>query len=139
MSDADQVALAVHVSEKLRGDAVPMAQVQNNPKDQAMRSNLPGAAVQALFGAMTAHQQSVTHLLSDEESRRLFLDVVYELLTRDRAASLMQQICSCRRIDLRPFRLDLRPRDHRLPARLLALDERSELRAAAADRQRGVG
>jgi type I restriction enzyme R subunit len=91
VSDADQVALAVHVSEKLRGDAVLMAQVQNNPKDQAMRANLPAAAVQALFGAMTAHQKSVTHLLSDEESRRLFVDVVYELLMADRAAALLQR------------------------------------------------
>lgn len=91
VSDADQVALAVHVSEKLRGDAVLMAQVQNNPKDQAMRANLPGAAVQALFGAMTAHQKSVTHLLSDEESRRLFLDVVYELLIGEQSASLMER------------------------------------------------
>jgi hypothetical protein len=76
------VALAVHVSEKLRGDATVMAQVQNNPKDQAMKANLPGAAVQAIVGAMETHKTLATRLLSDQGSRGAFLDVIYELLKR---------------------------------------------------------
>ncbi len=43
IGDKDQVAFAVHVSEKLRDDAVVMAQVQNNARDQAMKANLPAA------------------------------------------------------------------------------------------------
>jgi type I restriction enzyme R subunit len=89
VSDQDQVALAVHVSEKLRGNAIVMAQVRNNPREQAMKANLPSAAVQAIVGAMGSHEQLSTRLLSDEEARKLFLDVVYDLLVGERAASLI--------------------------------------------------
>ena len=82
ISDTDQVALAVHVSEKLRTDAVVMAQVMNNPKTEALKANLPGAMVQAIVGAMTTHSALSTKLLSDESARGVFLDVVYELLRR---------------------------------------------------------
>ena len=85
VSDTDQVALAVHVTEKLRTDAVVMAQVLNNPKDQALKANLPGAMVQAIVGAMTTHNALSTKLLSDEAARGVFLDVVYELLKRGSA------------------------------------------------------
>lgn len=62
----------MHVSEKLRGDALVMAQVRNNPREQAMKANLPSAAVQAIVGAMGSHEQLSTRLLSDEEARKLF-------------------------------------------------------------------
>ncbi|MBL8288003.1 MAG: type I restriction endonuclease subunit R [Rubrivivax sp.] len=82
ISDTDQVALAVHVTEKLRGDAVVMAQVQNNRKEEAMKANLPAAAVQAIFDAMSTHQALATRLLSDQAARKVFVDVVYEMLKR---------------------------------------------------------
>ena len=41
ITDTDQVAFAVHVSEKLRADSVVMAQVQNNTMEQAMKADLP--------------------------------------------------------------------------------------------------
>ena len=82
ISDTDQVAFAVHVSEKLRTDVVVMAQVQNNDKLQAMKANLPAAAVEAIVSAMNTHKELATRLLSDEATRGVFLDVVYELLTR---------------------------------------------------------
>ena len=88
ISDTDQVALAVHVSEKLRTDAVVMAQVMHNPKDQALKANLPGAMVRAIVGAMTTHNALSTKLLSDEAARGMFLDVVYELLKRGQVGSL---------------------------------------------------
>ena len=88
ISDTDQVALAVHVTEKLRGDGVVMAQVQNNTKDQAMKANLPAAAVQAIFDAMSTHQTLATRLLSDEGARRVFVDVVYEMLRRGDAPDM---------------------------------------------------
>jgi type I restriction enzyme, R subunit len=83
ISDKDKVAFAVHVSEKLRDDAIVMAQVHNNTKDQAMRANLPAAAVTAIVGAMNTHQSMATRLLSDEVTRELFLGVVYEMLKND--------------------------------------------------------
>jgi type I restriction enzyme R subunit len=88
ISDQDQVALAVHVSEKLRDNAVVMAQVQNNDKAQAMKANLPAAAVQAIVEAMNTHSTLATKLLSDEVTRGVFLDVVYELLKRESGAGL---------------------------------------------------
>ena len=72
----------MHVSEKLRTDVVVMAQVQNNDKLQAMKANLPAAAVEAIVLAMNTHKELATRLLSDEATRGVFLDVVYELLTR---------------------------------------------------------
>jgi type I restriction enzyme R subunit len=89
VSDTDQVALAVHVSEKLRANAVVMAQVENNPKDQAMKANLPAAAVQAVFEAMGTHQTLAKRLLSDPAAREVFVDVVYELLKRGDGGGLM--------------------------------------------------
>jgi len=92
ISDTDKVAFAVHVSEKLRNDAVVMAQVQNNPKDQAMKANLPSAAIQAIVEAMTTHNNLATSLLSDEVKRELFLGVVYEMLKQDKAAELIKEV-----------------------------------------------
>ncbi len=92
ITDTDQVALAVHVSEKLRADSVVMAQVQNNPLDQAMKADLPGKAIQAIAGAMSSHQVMATKLLSDEATRDVFLAVVYELLRRDAGASLLESV-----------------------------------------------
>ena len=72
----------MHVSEKLRTDVVVMAQVQNNDKLQAMKANLPAAAVEAIVLAMNTHKELATRLLSDEATRGVFLDVVYEMLRR---------------------------------------------------------
>ena len=55
-----------------------------------MKANLRQAAIQIIVGAMQSHQSLVTKLLSDETTRGLFLDVAYELLTRDGDWDLMQ-------------------------------------------------
>lgn len=90
ISEVDKVALAVHVSEKLRADDVVMAQVENNTKEQAMKANLPQAAVQIIVGAMQSHQAMATKLLSDESTRTLFLDVVYDILKKDSGGDLVR-------------------------------------------------
>ncbi len=92
ITDTDQVAFAVHVSEKLRADSVVMAQVQNNPMEQAMKADLPIKAIQAIAGAMSSHQAMATKLLSDEATRDVFLTVVYELLKKDAGAELLHSI-----------------------------------------------
>lgn len=89
ITDTDQVALAVHVSEKLRADGVLMAQVQNNTMEQAMKADLPVRAIQAIADAMNSHASMATKLLSDESTRDVFLTVVYELLKRDVGADLL--------------------------------------------------
>lgn len=90
ISDKDKVALAIHISEKLRDNAMVMAQVQNNPREQAMKANLPQAAIQAIVGARQTHEAMATKLLSDEGTRDIFLAVVYELLKKDGAADLLK-------------------------------------------------
>ncbi|MBR8219578.1 type I restriction endonuclease subunit R [Burkholderia vietnamiensis] len=92
MSDKDKVALAVHVSEKLRDDKQVMAQVENNTREEAMKANLPQAAVQIIVQAMQSHQALAHKLLSDEASRGLFLDVVYDLLKKDSGGDLIRAI-----------------------------------------------
>ena len=78
ISEKDKVAFAVHVSERLRGDAAVMAQVQNNQRDQAMRPDLPKAAIQAISASMISHREIATKLLGqDKASRALFLSVIY--------------------------------------------------------------
>lgn len=89
ITDTDQVAFAVHVSEKLRGDTVVMDQVQNNIMDQAMKADLPSKAVQAIASAMSSHTSMATKLLCDESTRDVFLTVVYELLKKDAGADLL--------------------------------------------------
>lgn len=90
ITDTDQVAFAVHVSEKLRTDGLVMAQVQNNTLDQAMKADLPSRAIQAIAGAMSSHTSMATKLLSDESTRDVFLTVVYELLKKDAGLSLFE-------------------------------------------------
>jgi type I restriction enzyme R subunit len=89
ITDTDQVAFAVHVSEKLRSDSVVMAQVQNNTMDQAMKADLPTKAIQAIASAMSSHASMATKLLSDEATRDVFLTVVYELLKKDAGTDLL--------------------------------------------------
>lgn len=89
ISDKDKVAFAVHVSEKLRDDAMVMAQVQNNSRDQAMKANLPAAAVAAIVEAMSTHQSMATKLLSDEVTRDMFFGVVYEMLKKDMSGDML--------------------------------------------------
>ena len=92
ITDTDQVAFAVHVSEKLRADSVVMAQVQNNTMEQAMKADLPSKAISAIAAAMSSHTSMATKLLSDESTRDVFLTVVYELLKKDAGAGLFGSV-----------------------------------------------
>lgn len=92
VSEKDKVALAVHVSEKLRDDKQVMAQIENNTKEETMKAKLPQATVQIIVQAMQSHQALATKLLSDETSRGIFLDVVYDLLKKDNGGDLMQAV-----------------------------------------------
>ena len=89
LTDTDQVAFAVHVSEKLRTDPVVMAQVRNNSLEQAKKADLPTKAVDAIVAAMGSHTSQATRLLSDESTRDVFVTVLYELLRRDAGAALL--------------------------------------------------
>jgi type I restriction enzyme R subunit len=73
---------AVHISKKLRTNETVMAQVQNNTKEQALKADLPDAAIEAIVEAMTSHENMATRLLSDEGARGIFLGLLYEMLKR---------------------------------------------------------
>ncbi|WP_243855376.1 hypothetical protein, partial [Aquabacterium sp. A08] len=60
--------------------------------DRTLTANLPQAAVQIIVGAMQSHQAMATKLLSDESTRGVFLDVVYELLKRDSGGELFKAV-----------------------------------------------
>jgi len=91
VSDQDKVAFAVQISEKLRANETVMDQVRNNPLDQAMKADLPAAATKAIVEAMGSHQSMSKRLLGDEVTRNLFLNVVYEMLSKDITAGLIKQ------------------------------------------------
>jgi len=91
VSDQDKVAFAIQISEKLRGNENLMDQVRNNPIDQAMKADLPAAATKAIVEAMGSHQGMSKRLLGDEVTRNLFLTVVYEMLSKDIAAGMIEQ------------------------------------------------
>ena len=92
ITDKDKVAFAVHISEKLRGNETVMAQVRNNPREQAMRADLPGAATKAIVEAISSHSALSKRLLSDETTRDIFLSVIYEMLKKDVAGDLLSEV-----------------------------------------------
>ena len=92
ITDKDKVAFAVHISEKLRDNEMVMAQVRNNPREQAMRADLPGAATKAIVEAMSSHSALSKRLLSDETTRDIFLSVIYEMLKKDVAGDLLSEV-----------------------------------------------
>ncbi|RME58122.1 type I restriction endonuclease subunit R, partial [Candidatus Parcubacteria bacterium] len=92
VTDEDKVAFAVHVSEKLRNNAVVMAQVRNNPREEALKADLPQEANKAIVEAMTSHSTLAQKLLSDEFSWEAFLAVLYDMLKKDVAGSLVEEV-----------------------------------------------
>jgi type I restriction enzyme R subunit len=90
ITEADKVAFAIHVSEKLRHNTQVMAQVQNNTKEQALRADLPGALVKTAVEALSSHEAIAKKILSNTESRGILMDVVYELLKNDAAAQFLK-------------------------------------------------
>lgn len=62
-------------------NAVVMAQVDQNPKDQALKGNLPGAVEAAIARAMTSHTVLATLLLkSDKQAIGILTNMVYDLI-----------------------------------------------------------
>lgn len=88
ISDTDKVAFAVHVSEKLRGNQVVMDQIANNSREQAMKAQLPTAAISTIIEARTSHLDMANKLLSDGTTLEVFLNVLYELLKKDSGSNL---------------------------------------------------
>jgi type I restriction enzyme, R subunit len=80
LSDGDKVAFAQHISSKLRENETVMAQVNNNTREQAMKADLPDAATNAIVEAMTSHKTLSERLLSDQETMKGFMSILYDML-----------------------------------------------------------
>ncbi|MEW8329754.1 MAG: hypothetical protein AB2692_02355 [Candidatus Thiodiazotropha sp.] len=91
ITEDDKVMFATHISEKLRGNETVMAQVLNNTKEQALKADLPDAAIEAIVEAMTSHEKMATRLLSDEGARGIFLGLLYEMLKRSNFSGLTSE------------------------------------------------
>ena len=89
IKDEDQVAFLSHVADKVRTNDAVMAQVQNNPKEQAMKGDLPDAATEAIIEAMTSHTDMTTRLLSDPQAMAGFTGLLYDLLIKAETAGLI--------------------------------------------------
>jgi type I restriction enzyme R subunit len=89
ITDDDKVMFAVHITEKLRGNDAVMAQVQNNPKEQAMKGDLPDAATDAIIAAMTSHGEMTNRLLADAQAMERFVGLLYDMLTKADTARLL--------------------------------------------------
>ena len=89
ITEDDKVMFAVHISEKLRSNDNVMAQVESNTREQALKADLPDAATDAIVEVMGSHEKMATRLLSDEGARDIFLGLLYEMLKRPDAPSLL--------------------------------------------------
>lgn len=77
----DQASFVNQIVAITKGNAVVMAQVDQNPKDQALKGNLPGAVEAAVARAMTSHAVLATLLLkADKQAIGIFTNMVYDLL-----------------------------------------------------------
>lgn len=77
----DQAAFVNQIASIAQENHVVMAQVEKNPKDQAMKGNLPGAVEAAVARAMTSHASLATLLLkADKQAMGIFTNLIYDML-----------------------------------------------------------
>lgn len=78
---ADQAAFVNHVASIAGESDVVMAQIEKNPKEQALKGNLPGAVQTAVVRAMTSHDALATMLLKeDRQGLGILTNMIYEML-----------------------------------------------------------
>lgn len=77
----DQAHFVNQIASIARENAVVMAQVQNNPKQQALKGNLPGAVQGAVVRAMSSSSALATLLLkADKQSMGILTNIIYDIL-----------------------------------------------------------
>jgi type I restriction enzyme R subunit len=78
---SDQAALVNHVVDITRENDTVVAQVLNNPREQALKGNLPGAVQQAVVRAFSSHKKLAEIVLkSDRQAMDALTDLIYELV-----------------------------------------------------------
>lgn len=76
----DQATFINQLASITQENAVVMAQIENNPREQVMKGNLPGAVQAAVVRAMTSHQKLATLVLkADQQMMSAVTDLIYEL------------------------------------------------------------
>ncbi len=77
----DQASFVNQIAAITRENAVVAAQVAENPKDQALKGNLPGAVQQAVVRAMTSNTSLATLLLKeDRQGIGMLTSMIYDML-----------------------------------------------------------
>lgn len=70
-----------HIAAITRENEIVMAQVDKNPKEQALKGNLPGAIQAAVVRAMASNSSlAATLLKEDRQSLRIMTNLIYDLL-----------------------------------------------------------
>ncbi|SCY34341.1 type I restriction endonuclease subunit R [Microvirga guangxiensis] len=81
----DQAQFVNQIASIARENAIVMAQVQNNPKQQALKGNLPGAVQGAVVRAMSSSNSLATILLkSDKQAMGILSNIIYDILKNGR-------------------------------------------------------
>ena len=77
----DQAAFVNQIAAITRENALVAAQVAENPKDQALKGNLPGAVQQAVVRAMTSNTSLATLLLKeDRQGIGMLTSMIYDMI-----------------------------------------------------------
>jgi type I restriction enzyme R subunit len=90
ITEKDKIVFAVHISEKLKENKVVMSQVRNNSREQALRADLPKAASDAIVEALGSHETIAGRLLSDEQTRKVFEGLIYDILKSGNTEELLR-------------------------------------------------
>ena len=87
LADTDKIVFLVHISEKLRANERVLAQVMNNPRDQALKGDLPAEAMKAVANAMSTHRTLAKELLQEghDGRRELLYALLYDLIREPKA------------------------------------------------------
>lgn len=85
----DQAAFVNQIASIARESDVVMAQIENSPRELAMKGNLPGTVQQGVVRALSSHQKLATLVLkSDSQGMNALTDVIYELLQQNEEIDL---------------------------------------------------
>ena len=85
----DRAAFVSHVTKIAREDAVTVAQIENNTREQAMKGNLRSTVEKGVVRAMRSHQELATQVLkSDKQGMDALVDLVYDLIRLKNIAEL---------------------------------------------------
>jgi len=81
----DKAVFAGQTLSILSENETVMAQVKNNPREQALKGSLHGAVMGAVVRAMTSHKDIASLLLKDEQTMNSYVSFLYDMLKEGKA------------------------------------------------------